>query len=77
MSNPPIAVISDHGATPDTDETRKMASLIGKRLTMIEIRDEGEVYLEFNPYGAITVKHDVKIEIGCTVVSATSTERTQ
>ncbi len=53
------AVVSDHGATPDTEETRRMEKLIGKPLTLIEVRTNGSVYLEFDPHGSITIAVEV------------------
>jgi hypothetical protein len=64
-----FAVVSDHGATPENEETARMSKLIGKRLTLIEVRENGEIYLEFNPHGSITISLKVQQEILTSVVS--------
>jgi len=50
------AVISAEGAVPDNQETRRVRYLIGKALTRLEFRNDGEVYVEFDPFGSITIK---------------------
>jgi hypothetical protein len=50
MSAHPKAVISAEGATPDDEETRRIRYLIGRALTRLEFRSDGEVYLEFDPF---------------------------
>ena len=50
------AAVSAAGPIPDDIETRRIFALIGKPLTRMEFSDNGEVYLEFNPFGSITVR---------------------
>lgn len=56
MSAHPQAVVSAEGATPDNEETRRVQFLIGKPLSRLEFRGDGEVYLEFDPFGSITIR---------------------
>ncbi len=63
-----FAVVSNHGATPENQETNRMFKLIGKRLTLIEVRENGEVYLEFDPFGSITIGPKVEQEIHTSVI---------
>lgn len=44
-------------------ETDLIASLIGKALTRVEIRDEGEVYLEFDHHGSMTIQPSFKQDV--------------
>ncbi len=59
----PFAVVSNHGATPENEETDRMLKLIGKRLTLIRVLENGQVYLEFDIYGSITISPKVEQEI--------------
>lgn len=66
MSDEPkaaIAVISDRQVRPDNPETRQMFGLIGQRLTRIELREAGEVFLEFEPYGSLTISPKLTQEV--------------
>jgi hypothetical protein len=56
MSEHHQAVISAEGAIPDNEETRRVRFLIGKQLSRLEFRGDGEVYLEFDPFGSITIR---------------------
>jgi ribosome maturation factor RimP len=55
-------VIDKMGSTFDNDETKRMSKLIGKQLTKIEIVD-GNVYLEFDSFGCITVIPRMTVEV--------------
>lgn len=76
MSDQPraaIGVISNQEVTPDNAETRSFLSLIGRPLTRIEFREHGEVYLEFEPYGSLTIRP----ELTQSVHASLAPERTQ
>ncbi len=62
-----MAVISAEGATPEDEQTRRLRYLIGKPLTRLEFRNDGTVYLEFDPFGSITIKPRFDQEITASV----------
>lgn len=62
------ALITAGTLEPNNEETQRMARLIGRRLTRIEIREGGVVYLEFDPTGAVTIRPNFSQEVFTSVV---------
>lgn len=60
--------VSDRGAIPENEETRKIFALIGKPLTLVEIRAGGVLYLEFDPHGSMTFQVHVGITLATSIV---------
>ena len=61
----PVAVITALACVPQDEETERFRKLIGCPLTRIELREGGAVYLEFDPYGSITIKTITGVDLGC------------